>query len=333
MYTIRILAGGAVAQHYKISVVFALRLILTQLRLDRERFDISDVQDVQVASRSFRHSQIGIGTGEDLWMYCYLVERLRAGPEITNLIELKQHLVNLRHGAGEVDEEDEVAQEEDAEDDPYDAYLHGFDFDRTSLSGCKKILKPISSRSCKLFCRDVFRLQSGCKSYTAVSTGCAGNLFFLCTLLYVLKGRTTKAFIFDDEGNLNAWKLVLKTIVQLMGYSKKYQNVVNVAAFTKATDKPPRPNKRGSFDYTKDAYLWPFLPSVLAQTEDIDPNAITEDQRRDLVLLNVDRFVDWMYKYLHCVKGSLDTALDDEMVNRASTEQKYAHAEVSFMTR
>jgi len=325
MYTIRILAGGAVAQHYKISVVFALRLILTQLRLDRERFDISDVQNVHGASRSFRHSQIGIGTGEDLWMYCYLVERLRAGPEITNLIDLKQHLVNLRG---------EVAQEEDAEDDPYNAYLHGFDFDRTSLSGCKKILNPISSRSCKLICRDVFRLQSGCESYTAVSTGCAGGLFFLCTLLYVLKGRTTKAFIFDDEGNLNAWKIVLKTIVKLMGYSKKYQNVVNVAAFTKATDKPPRPNKRGSFDYTKDAYLWPFLPSVLAQTEDIDPNAITEDQRRDLVLLNVDRFVDWMYKYLHCVKGSnRDTALDDEMVNRASTEQKYAHAEVSFMTR
>ena len=231
---------------------------------------------VMIADDGITHDQIGVGTGEDMLPFCYMWERAVSG--CSTLAEVKSHNASR-------------VMQEDPEAPGFVGYFNGWDFDASAVAGCREILGFTSSR-CVIAEKNLFYLTEYCQSVTAATTAATGPIYTIHVLLYVL-GRPeerpkTKVLIFDNPSNRRCLFEVIELTASLMEIPN-INRVMKAARISKADTKAN----------TEDAFHGPFMNSATASLNvSVENDKAGELTERDLSYLEVDDYIDWVYKYL-----------------------------------
>lgn len=256
----------------------------------------------------FNHVQIGCGSGEDLVAVNYMLQRRCGSDNIRTLKDM--------HDASNDPEEKAI-------DDDSDMILfHGFDFDETALVKCQQNLKFASTIN-RFTCQDIFKLTDHCKHLSATSTACSGKTFFIQSMLYVLGGATTKYFICDHPSNMTALFEIVEEISR-----EKLLDVPKLVVSACKTKKGDTTKQRKA--YAPYAFHQEFMKSCI-DVQDVSDDEIGGEKElthRNLHVIYLDDFIEWVYRYLPPPKTQLqppvqpmgDEARDpDPLRNREAT--------------
>ena len=270
-------------------MAFAIRIDLLQTKLISDSGNELYIDMMEHEIQEIKtHCQIGSGCGEDQWLLCYIM--MRRVLEVDTLEELK-------HAASSTTRTLPTC------------YI-GFDYDETATEICRDILKPFEAIA-DIHQGDLFKIESYCNTLTAATTATVGPVFMVCGLLFVIGGGITEAFIFDGPGNFYHFKeMIKKHLVGQYGLLDYYQGRSSNVDIAKKTVKDAlertRAKEQSSLEHEdSDAFLDKFMESWIC-TDSSESEPFHADDKRDLWVVYIKRFVNWAFRYLRA-DGPLDT--------------------------
>jgi hypothetical protein len=246
------------------------------------------------------HEQIGIGTGEDLVFFCYLLKRFGS---FMRLEDWRTYAENRAKEATNGDSECIQRMESFVKEgilvpsSSSDVSLRLWDFDDHALKVCRQNLMLIATDDhgieVQISNKDVFKLSSYSEGYTTVSTAAGGPSFILQTLLYCVGG-CTHYFIIDVPDSGTCLFELIEELAVLMGCGGRVLSNLMQAAKTSNTETAKEGNAQHE-KHIKDAFHGPFMVSCL---EGEYSKTQAKLNSRHLMYIDIPAFRSWLYKYL-----------------------------------
>jgi hypothetical protein len=286
---IALVGGGATAQHRNFSVWFGARLFMTHMQYSK-------------GAPENIHEQIGIGTGEDLVFFCYLLLRWALNAKTLEIwrarnthdsIDMFKTQTGYREqlkrflSAGILDKQNAGMR------------LLLWDFDEDALTCCRKNLLMLAAVhdnndvDCRIINRDVFKLSSYSEGFTTVSTAAAGPAFLLQTLLYCVGGETVYFIIDEPDNGKNLFELIEDLAVTMGFYGAALANLMKAAKTSMV--ETAKEGDRLHEKHINDAFHAPFMVSCLES----EYGKTKEDlNHRHLISIMIPKFRKWLYDYL-----------------------------------
>ena len=250
------------------------------------------------------HEQIGIGTGEDLYFFSYLL--LRWTNNARSMVDWRALRIQAHKLLVEDEDEEALARLTTFEDDGVlevanpKISLQLWDFDEHALKSCRTNLAilagfPCSGIECQIVNKDVFKLSSYSVGKTVMSTAAAGPAFMLQTLLYCVGGQTD-SFIFDETiSGANMFELI-DDLAKLMGFYGPALTNIKQASRTSRVETAKEGDTLHA-QQIKHAFHQPFMVACL-EGEYGKKCKAKDPTTRHLMCINIALFQKWLYHYL-----------------------------------